>query len=118
MNSVNLTGRLTKEAMIQKTKSGVSVCKFNIAVDRFVNNEKVANFITIQAFGNSAEYLSNYASVGSMIEISGELETGVYEAQNGEKRYYYQVNAKKLRVLDKFKVSKPENEVEYDGLDF
>lgn len=39
MNSVNLIGRLTKEPVLRKTESGVSVCSFTLAVNRDVKKE-------------------------------------------------------------------------------
>ena len=53
-NSVHLIGRLTKDPKLNKTESGLSVVNFLIVSDRF---QKDADFIPIQAWRQSADYL-------------------------------------------------------------
>ena len=45
MNVVCLMGRLTADPEVRQTPNGISVCSFSIAVDRFSNGERKADFI-------------------------------------------------------------------------
>lgn len=86
LNKVILMGRLTADPELRQTPSGVSTCRFTIAVDReFVGQgqERQADFITVTAWRQSAEFVSRYFSKGRMICVEGSIRTGSYV----DKRY-------------------------------
>ncbi|WP_338627717.1 single-stranded DNA-binding protein [Clostridium baratii] len=87
MNKVILIGRLTKDPELRfAAGSGNGVCKFTIAVNRqFKKNE--ADFINCVAFGKQAETIAQYMLKGSQIALTGHIQTGSYDAQDGTKRY-------------------------------
>lgn len=79
-------GRLTADPELRQTPSGVSTCRFTVAVDReFVGQgqERQADFITVTAWRQSAEFVSRYFSKGRMICVEGSIRTGSYV----DKRY-------------------------------
>ena len=86
MNRVTLIGRLTADPELRQTQSGVAVCRFTIAVDRKFKNkdtgEKEADFITCQAWRQTAEFVGRYFTKGSMIALEGSLRTGKYQDKN------------------------------------
>ena len=85
MNQVNLLGRLTADPELRQTQSGISSCRFTIAVNRRFKNENGeydADFITCVAWRQTAEFVSRYFSKGSMIAVSGSLRTGKYQDKN------------------------------------
>lgn len=85
MNQVNLLGRLTADPELRQTQSGISSCRFTIAVNRKFKNqngEYDADFITCVAWRQTAEFVSRYFSKGSMIAVSGSLRTGKYQDKN------------------------------------
>lgn len=89
-NRVILMGRLTREPELRTTQSGVSLCRFSVAVDRsFVKQgeERQADFFEVQAWRNSAEFVSRYFSKGQMIHVEGRLQNNNYEDKNGVKHY-------------------------------
>lgn len=75
MNVVTLTGRLTKDPDVRYTNNGLSVARFNIAVDRDFKKEggQTADFPSIVAFGKTAEFIEKYFSKGKKIEIVGRI---------------------------------------------
>lgn len=83
MNKVILCGRLTADPELRQTQSGVSCCRFNIAVDRkFANKEtgeREADFISCQAWRNTADFVSRYFTKGKMIIVEGSLRTSTYQ---------------------------------------
>lgn len=79
-------GRICNEIELRQTQSGISSCRFTIAVDRKFKdkdtNERQADFISCVAWRNTAEFISRYFSKGSMILIEGALRTGSYTDRN------------------------------------
>ena len=86
MNNVNLIGRLTADPELRQTQSGISSCRFTVAVDRkFADKntgERQADFISCVAWRQTAEFVSRYFNKGSMIAVSGSLRTGKYQDKN------------------------------------
>lgn len=86
MNKVILVGRLTADPELKQTQSGVASCKFNIAVNRkFADKdtgERQADFISCQAWRQTAEFICRYFNKGKMIAIEGNLRTGKYQDKN------------------------------------
>ncbi len=90
MNKVELVGRLTRDVEIRTTESGTVTARFSIAVSRrFKNAEGVyeADFINCVAFGKTAEFIGKYFSKGSMIGVTGRIQTGNYTNKDGQKVY-------------------------------
>lgn len=92
-NKVILGGRLTTDIELKTTQSGVSVCYLTIAVNRKVpqGSEQKADFITCQAWRQTAEFIAKYFRKGSSICIVGRIETRSWTDQNGQKRYATEV---------------------------
>ena len=89
MNKVILIGRLTADAELKQTQNGTSVARFSLAVNRRFSkdNEQTADFISCVAWKHTAEFICKYFRKGSMIAITGRLQTGSYTDNNGVKRY-------------------------------
>lgn len=85
MNKVVLIGRLTADPELRQTQSGISSCRFTVAVNRKFKNDKGdydADFITCVAWRQTAEFISKYFSKGKMIALEGTLRTGSYTDKN------------------------------------
>jgi single-strand DNA-binding protein len=103
LNKVILGGRLTADPEIKKTGNGVAVTSFTIAVDRKYSkdSEKKADFITIVAWRQTAEFICKYFQKGKSILIVGYLQTRTWEDQNGQKRYATEVVAEEAQFVEK-----------------
>lgn len=109
MNSVNISGRLTRDPEIRKTSTGKSVCSFTLAVDKKMskdqketakqNGEPTADFISCVAWNHDADYLSTYANKGNIVEISGRIQTRSYDDKDGRKIYVTEVVAADLQLI-------------------
>ena len=89
MNVVAIMGRLTYDPELKATPSGVSVLRFQIAVDRSYtpkNQERQADFIDCVAWRSTAEFISRHFHKGQMIALTGSIQTGNYTDKNGEQR--------------------------------
>lgn len=84
MNNVVLIGRMTKDAQLAYTASQKAVAKFTLAIDRIGEG---ADFIPCVAFGKQAENIEKYVKKGNKIAISGRIQTGSYEKEDGTKVY-------------------------------
>lgn len=97
MNNVSLMGRLTRDVDLRMTNSNLVIGRFNVAVDRKLskekrmeaesNNQPTADFISCIAFGRTAEVIEQYFHKGNKIAITGHIQTGSYENQQGQRIY-------------------------------
>jgi single-strand DNA-binding protein len=89
MNNVSLVGRLTKDPDVRYTTNGLSIARINIAVDRQFKKEgqATADFIPCIAFGKTAEFVEKYFLKGQRIGLTGRIQTGSYEKEDGTKVY-------------------------------
>jgi len=103
MNKVFLVGRLTRDPDLRYGASNNAVMRSSIAVDRQFTNqngEREADFINIVAFGNRAETMKKYLTKGSQIAISGRIQTGSYDGQDGKRVYTTDVVIDEFQFLD------------------
>ena len=102
MNRVILVGNLTKDPELATTNSGVSVCRFTLAVSRRYQNadgERETDFINIVVWRGQAENCHKYLKKGSKCGVVGSLQTRSYDAQDGSKRYITEVIADEVEFL-------------------
>lgn len=103
INNVTLTGRITKDLEKHQTNKGTSVVNFSLAVDRRrknANGDREADFISIQAWGLTADLLCKYCGKGSLIGIEGRIQTRNYENNQGQRVYVTEVVAENVTFLD------------------
>lgn len=97
LNKVILMGRLTADPELRQTPSGVSSCRFSVAIDRPYKSkdsgERQTDFIRVTAWRQTAEFVSRYFSKGRMIIVEGSLRNNDYTDQNGIKHYVTEVQA-------------------------
>lgn len=90
LNKVIIMGRLTRDPEMRQTTSGVTMCRFSVAVDRQFKNqqtgEREADFINCVAWRQTAEFISRYFHKGNMILVEGNLRNDNYE-KDGVKHY-------------------------------
>ena len=94
-NKVILIGNLTADPELKQTQSGVSVCSFNIAVNRRFKAEgqQECDFISIVAWRQQAEFVCKYFKKGQAIVICGAIQTRNWTDNQGNKRYATEVVA-------------------------
>ncbi len=103
MNKVFLIGNLTRDPELATTNSGVSVCRFSLAVTRNYSNaegEREADFLNIIVWRGQAENCHKYLKKGSKCAVSGSIQTRTYDAQDGTKRYVTEIVADNVEFLN------------------
>ena len=97
LNKVIIMGRLTADPELRQTPSGISTCRFSVAVDRGYKSkdtgERQTDFIRVTAWRQTAEFVSRYFSKGKMIIVEGSLRNNDYTDANGVKHYSMDVLA-------------------------
>lgn len=86
LNNVVIMGRLTKDVELRKAGDH-KVTNFTVAVDRnFVDEdgERQADFIRCVAWNGTAEFIEKYFRKGSLIALTGWIQTGSYEDEDGK----------------------------------
>ena len=108
-NRAVLIGRLTADPELKTTQSGVSVCSFRIAVDRPYkkDGERGADFITIVAWRQAADFICRYFAKGKPIGVEGSIQTREYTDKDGNKRNAFEVVADRVFFVESKGDGKP-----------
>lgn len=112
LNKVILAGRLTKDSELRTTKSGTPVTQFDIAVNRRGakdGQQPQADFITVVAWRQTAEFITRYFKKGNAICVVGSIQTRAYTDQNNQKRTATEVVADEAYFVE----SKAETNPQY-----
>lgn len=103
-NKVILVGNLTADPELKQTPSGVSVCRFGIAVQRrFSRNEQgqtTTDFFNVVAWRQTAEFVARYFKKGRPILISGSVQNDNWTDQQGVKRYSVNIVTDEAAFVD------------------
>lgn len=102
MNVVAIMGRLTADPEVRQTPNGVSVCSFSIAVDRYTNGEKKADFISCVAWKETADNIARFFRKGNKIGINGSIQTRQYQDRDtGKNRTAFEVLVDRFHFCEK-----------------
>lgn len=85
MNNVSLTGRLTKDPELRYTQSNTAVVAFTVAVNRAYAKDTV-DWVDCVAWRKTAEFISQWFTKGSRIEVTGTLQTRSWQDKSGNNR--------------------------------
>lgn len=97
LNKTFLQGRLVADPELRHTQNNVAHASFRLAVDRDFKDkdtgERKADFISIVAWRQTAEFVSRFLTKGRMAIVEGKLQTRTYEDRDGNKRFVTEVVA-------------------------
>ncbi len=103
-NKVILIGNLTADPELKRTPSGVSVCRFTLAVNRRFakanEGQQTADFITVVAWRQSAEFVARFFKKGRPILVCGQIQSRSWTDQQNVKRYSTEVMADEVSFVD------------------
>ena len=103
INNVVLVGRLTKDIDLRYTGSGTAVGTFSLAVNRNFTDqsgEKKSDFINCVIWRKSAENMANFTRKGSLVGITGRIQTRNYDGNDGKRVYVTEVVADNFTLLE------------------
>ena len=107
INSVTISGNLTRDGELRRTQSGMAILSMSVAVnDRRKNNqtgewEDVPNFIDAIMFGKRAESLANHLVKGTKVCIAGKLRYSSWQDKQGQKRSKIEVIVDEIELMSR-----------------
>lgn len=104
VNRVVLIGRLTRDPELRTTNSGKNVVNFSIAVQKRIkpqDGSPDADFFNIQAWGQTADFVSQYIQKGRLVAVDGRLQVRKWQAQDGSNRETTEIVADNVNGLDR-----------------
>ena len=99
LNVVAIMGRMASDAQLRTTQSGKSVASFRVAVDRGrkdANGQNQTDWLDVVAWDKTADFASRHFSKGSMIAVTGRLQSRNYQDKNGNNRTAIEIVANQV----------------------
>lgn len=116
VNKVILVGNIGKDPEVQLIEGNIPVAKFPLATTE-MRKEKSGQQISDTTWHNIvlwrglAELAEKYLRKGSLVYIEGKLRNRNYEDKDKIKRFYTEIVAENLVMLDKRKDSKSSDDI-------
>ena len=102
MNVVAIMGRLTADPEVRQTPNGINVCSFTLAVDRYTNGERKADFINCVAWRETADNIARFFRKGVKIAVNGSIQTRTYQdKETGKNRTAFEVLVDRFHFCEK-----------------
>lgn len=121
MNIATITGNLTKNWELKKSKDGKTTIATNVIADNDHQAERT-NFFNIKVIGKIGESYAKYTGKGSKVTVIGKMSLTNYTDKNGEQKQWFEVLIQQLDSHAPKKVNNENNETEIneaeDGNDF
>lgn len=100
MNYSCISGRVTKDIELRKTKDGKSSIRFTVAVNRRTKDAG-ADFIPCAAFGKTADLICRFAQrKGSRVCLEGHWQSGNYVDKAGKTVYTLELIVDRYEAID------------------
>lgn len=87
LNQVTIQGRMVKDCEVRATNNGNNMVTFTVAVPRNYKNSQGqydSDFIDCVSFEKTS-FIPKYFHKGDSIIVTGELQTRLYDGQDGKK---------------------------------
>jgi single-strand DNA-binding protein len=97
MNTVTMTGRLTRDPELRHSGEERPICDMRIAVD---NGRHPTTYIDVTAFDGQAYTCAEYLSKGRMVGVDGKLALGEWRDAGGRNHQRYSVIGR-IEFLDR-----------------
>ena len=113
VNKVLVLGNVGRDPEIRATGGGTTLANFSVACserrkDASGNWQDAVEWVSLVAFGRTAEIVRDYVKKGSRLYVEGKLQTRSWE-KDGEKKYKTDVLVNELVLLDGNTTEQPWN---------
>lgn len=102
LNQVALVGRITKDPFLREVARGRVQSNFVLAVSRNFKNgqgEVDTDFILCTLWGKLAENVVKHCGKGSLVGVSGRIQSRSFEREDGSRVYVTEVVADQVQFL-------------------
>ena len=113
INNATIMGRLTADPELRKVGNDSTVTSFTVAVDRNWTDEegnRQADFIRCTAWNGCAEFICKYFGKGRMIALTGWIQTGSYENDDGDTVFTTEINVQQVSFTGEPKQAEDEEQ--------
>jgi single-strand DNA-binding protein len=87
MNVVFIVGRVGQDPEFKTFESGTTKATFSLAVDRTLSKtDRITDWFRVEVWGKQAEIVSEYVKKGTLMSVTGQLETQTWQDQAGNPR--------------------------------
>lgn len=98
LNTVSIIGRMTKSPQLKHLSEGRMQTNFIVAVNKSYKSDE-ANFVLCTIWGKLAETTVKYCGKGSLVGITGRLNTRSYEKEAGARVFVTEIVVEDIRFL-------------------
>jgi single-strand DNA-binding protein len=104
INTVVITGNLTRDPEMRSTGGGTQICGLRVAVnsrrkDQSGNWVDKPNYFDVTVFGAQGENCATYLTKGRPVAIEGRLDWREWDGQDGNKRQAVSIIANTVQFL-------------------
>ena len=99
LNRCDFIGRLGRDPEIRYTQSGKAVASFSIACSEKRGGEETTEWVNVVAWEKLAEICGQYLVKGSLVFISGRMQTRKWQDKDGGTRYTTEIVAREMKML-------------------
>lgn len=99
-NKTVIIGRVGAQPTLKATKTGNSMCSFNVAVGLGWGENKVTNWYSVTVFGKQAKACSEVLTKGSLVCVSGTLQLREYQWKDGQTKSSLDLTADAVSFLE------------------
>ena len=100
INNCMFIGRLGRDPESRFTQSGKTVVNFSIACSEKRGGEEYTEWVNIVAWDKLGEICAQYLQKGSLVYISGRMQTRKWQEKSGTDRYTTEIVAREMKMLD------------------
>lgn len=102
MNQVGLVGRITRDPILRRVARNRVQTSFVLAINRNFKNLKgeiEADFILCTLWGRLAENTAKHCGKGSLIGVSGRIQSRTYEREDQSRVYVTEVIGENVQFI-------------------
>lgn len=104
INSVSISGNITRDSELRSTHGGMAILSFSVAVNERRKEgdgtwKDYPSYIDCTLFGRRAESLSKYLLKGTKVAVAGKLRQSRWQAQDGTNRSKVEVVVDTLEFM-------------------
>ena len=96
LNSITIMGRLTDDPVFRQLPTGTHLATFTLACERnfsYKGDEKqTTDFIDVSAWRGNADFVAKNFRKGSMVVVSGRLQSRKWQDRDGNNRTSWEIN--------------------------
>ncbi|MCB0278831.1 MAG: single-stranded DNA-binding protein [Calditrichaeota bacterium] len=105
INTVIISGNLTREPVLRNTSSGTPVANFYIASNRKFKDKSGAwkedvCYVGVVAWHQLADSVNEHLQKGSAVVVEGELQSRNWETDEGSYKSVVEIKAHKIQFLN------------------